>query len=168
MAPFEARLASARKTARGAPIRVSDFELRAGTRYSIDTVEALLGRYPEHRFIWLMGADSLAEFHLWKDWRKLAESLPIAVVPRPGYDEKAHAARAMGWLGRFVRPPDQANEWTEWSAPAIILLRLPPDPSSATAIRALDPKWHDRTRASRPDESGAPPSSRRALARPSH
>ncbi len=168
MAPFEARLASARKMARRAPIRVSDLEKHAGTRYSIDTVEALLGRYPGDRFIWLMGADALAEFHLWKDWRKLAESLPIAVVPRPGYDDEAHAARAMGWLRRFVQPSEQAREWTQWSAPAIILLRLPPDPSSATAIRALDPDWHSRTRASRPDESGTPTSSRRALARPSH
>ncbi len=168
MAPFEARLASARKMARRAPIRVSDFEKRAGTRYSVDTVQALLSRYPQKRFIWLMGSDGMAEFQLWKDWRKLAESLPIAVIPRPGYDDDAHAARAMGWLERFVRPSDEAREWTQWSAPAIILLRLPPDPSSATAIRALDPDWHSRTRASRPDASATPSSSRRALARPSH
>jgi nicotinate-nucleotide adenylyltransferase len=168
MAPFEARLASARRMARRAPIRVSDFELRSGTRYSIDTVQALLSRYAQKRFIWLMGSDGMAEFHLWKDWRKLAELLPIAVIPRPGYDDEAQATRAMGWLQEFVRPPSQAKEWTEWSAPAIILLRLPPDPSSATAIRALDPDWHSRTRASRPDASAAPSSSRRALARPSH
>ena len=63
---------------------------------------------------------------------------------RPGYDRQAHAARAMGWLRRFVRPSSQAKNWTDWSAPAILLLRLPPDPTSATGLRAHDPNWHER------------------------
>ena len=112
MAPFEARLASARLNARRAPIRVSDFEARIGTRYTIDTVAELRLRYPRHRFIWLMGGDTVAQFHQWKDWRKLVESLPIAVISRPGYDRSAHAARAMGWLRRFVRPSSQANRFS--------------------------------------------------------
>ena len=144
MAPFEARFASAEAIASGAPIRVSDFERDAGTRYTVDTVAELQRRHPGERFIWLMGADTVAEFHQWKDWRKLAESLPIAVISRPGYDGQAQAARAMGWLKGFVRPESQAKQWTDWSAPAILLLRLPPDPTSATAIRASDPDWHVR------------------------
>ena len=142
MAPYEDRLASARAMARRARIRVSDFEQQAGTLYTIDTVAELERRYPDVRFIWLMGADTVAEFHHWRLWRKLAESLPIAVISRPGYDQAAHAARAMSWLRRFVRPPGQAKQWTEVSAPAIFFLRLPPDPTSATAIRAHNPDWH--------------------------
>jgi nicotinate-nucleotide adenylyltransferase len=145
MAPFEARLASARRMARRAPIRVSDFEAREGTRFSLDTVRRLKRRYPMHRFIWLLGSDTLPNFHKWRDYRRLAGELPIAVIPRPGYDHAAHAARAMGWLRRFVRPSSQAKEWTEWSAPAIIFLRLPPDPTSATAIRAHEPRWYRRS-----------------------
>ena len=87
-----------------------------------------------------MGADTVAQFHQWKDWRTLAAMVPIAVMPRPGYDGAARAARAMGWLRQFVRPARQARQWTEWSAPAIIFLRLPPDPTSATRLRALDPR----------------------------
>ena len=170
MAPFDARFASAEEMAAGTPIRVSDFEREAGTRYTIDTVSALLRRHPGDRFIWLMGEDIMAEFHRWKDWRKLAESLPIAVLPRPGYDEPARAARAMGWLKAFVRPSSQARCWTEWSAPAILLLRLPTDPTSATAIRAHDPDWHRRKRpgSSGPRPKGMPPHPRRALARPNN
>ena len=151
MAPFEARLASAREMATGTPIVVSDFERTAGTRYTIDTLRALLGQFPDHRFIWLMGADTVAEFHRWKDWRDIAGLVPIAVLPRPGYDNSARATRAMGWLSRFVRPESQAKDWTEWSPPAILFLRLPTDPTSATALRALDPNWHRR---SRPGSSG--------------
>ena len=169
MAPFEARLASARRMARRAPIRVSDFEARAGTRYTIDTVAKLVRRYPNDRFIWLMGADTVAQFHHWKAWRQIAQRVPIAVIARPGYDGPARAARAMGWLRRFVRPPGQARNWTDWSAPAILLLRLPPDPTSATALRALDPNWHRRSqsRRSKPATDGTPSSVRRPLARSS-
>ena len=168
MAPFEARLASAAAMARRAPIRVSDFEAREGTRYTVDTLRALKARHPRKRFVWLAGADILPELHRWKDWRRLAKMLPIAVVTRPGYDGPARAARAMGWLRRFVRPSSQAKRWTEWSAPAITFLRLPPDPTSATRLRALDPNWHAHalSGSSGPRRRGLPTAVRRPLARP--
>jgi len=144
MAAYDDRLQSAQKIARRAPIRVSDFERVAGTRYTVDTVDALLKRHSHHRFIWLMGEDTVAQFHQWKDWRRLASKLPIAVISRPGYDDEARAARAMGWLRWFVHPRTKAREWTAWSAPAITFLRLPPDPTSATRLRALNPQWHRR------------------------
>ena len=110
MAPFEARLASARAAgaaARGSASAISSSE--QGTRYTIDTVRKLKRRYPQHRFIWLLGSDTLPNFHKWRDWRGLAREVPIAVIRRPGYDSAAHAARAMGWLRRFVRPSSQAK-----------------------------------------------------------
>jgi nicotinate-nucleotide adenylyltransferase len=169
MAPYETRLASARKVARRARIRASDFEAREGTRYTIDTVQRLGRRFPRHRFIWLIGLDNLRNFHQWRDWRGIARSVPIAVIRRPGYDRHAHAARAMGWLRRFVHPSTQAKHWTEWSAPAILMLRLPPDPSSSTAIRAHDPNWHSRSRSrlARAPRFGLPMSGRRPLDRTS-
>ena len=149
MAPYPARLASAKAMARRSRIRVSDFEARSGTRYTVDTLRLLRNRWPKHRFIWLMGEDTVAQFHQWKDWRALARLVPIAVISRPGYDGDARAARAMGWLRRFVRPASQARNWTDWSAPAISFLRLPPDRTSATRLRALNPDWHRRFTAKR-------------------
>jgi len=153
--------------ARGARIRVSDFERREGIRYSIDTVRRLKRRHPEHRFIWLLGSDTLPNFHKWRDYRNLARELPVAVIRRPGYDSAAHAACAMGWLRRFVHPSGQASHWTEWSAPAIVFLRLPPDPTSATAIRAQDPSWYRRSSslAQRRGRTAMPLSARRPLDR---
>ena len=169
MAPFEARFAAAQHMARRSPIRVSDFERRVGTRYTIDTVRELKGRYPADRFIWLLGSDTLPNFHQWRDWRGLAGEVPIAVIRRPGYDSAAHAARAMGWLRRFVHPFNQARHWTDWSAPAIIFLRLPPDPTSATAIRAQNPSWYRRSPplAQSRARPGVPRFARRPLDRPS-
>ena len=144
MAPFAARLRSARQIARRSRIRVLDFEARVGTVYTVDTVAALLGHWPRHDFIWLMGADTVSQFHQWKQWRRLAALVPIAVFPRPGYDGPARAARAMGWLRGFVRPATTARAWTNWSVPAITFLRLPPDPTSATRLRGEDPFWYRR------------------------
>jgi nicotinate-nucleotide adenylyltransferase len=142
MAPLAVRFRSARGAARGLPVRVTAIERDLGTRYTVDTLAALIRRYPDRRFVWLMGADNLAQFHRWRDWRRIAALVPIAVVARPGYDGAAHRAPAMGWLRRFVRPADQARKWTRWRTPALVLLELPPDPTSATGLRAADPHWH--------------------------
>jgi nicotinate-nucleotide adenylyltransferase len=142
MAPFPARFASARRAARHLPVRVTGIERRLGSPYTVDTLRVLLRLYPRRRFVWIMGADNLVQFHRWRQWRDIARLVPIAVVPRPGYDGPAHAARAMGWLRRYVRPAAGARHWTEWRLPALVLLRLPPDPTSATAIRAAAPLWH--------------------------
>ena len=127
-------------------------------------------RYPEPPLHLADGRGHCGRISSVEHWRKLAESLPIAVIHRPGYDRKAHAARAMGWLRRFVRPSSQAKNWTDWSAPAILLLRLPPDPTSATGLRAHDPNWHERFADPEPGSKrfALPTSVRRALARPSH
>ena len=142
MAPLSARLGSANRMARRAPIRPTAIEARLGTRYTVDTLRELVRRYPNRRFIWLMGADNLAQFHRWRDWRTIARIVPIAVIARPRYDRGARAARAMGWLRHFVHPASQALHWTKWSKPALVQLRFRPDPSSATQARVRNPRWH--------------------------
>lgn len=144
MAPLAARIASARVQARRARIRVSAIEREFGTRYTCDTLQALRRRYPQDRFIWLMGSDNLAQFHRWHRWRAMARTMPIAVAARPGYNQQALAAPAMAWLGRFRRPVACITNRSDWSAPALVLLAFDPDPRSATAIRRADPDWANR------------------------
>jgi nicotinate-nucleotide adenylyltransferase len=141
MAPLPKRFASAVKQARRARIRVTAIEREFGTRYTADTLKALRRRYPHDQFIWIMGADNLAQFHQWHRWRDMARAMPIAVVARPGYDGAALAAPAMAWLGRFRRPVASVVNRIDWSAPALVLLAFDPDPRSASAIRQADPLW---------------------------
>ena len=150
MAPLPARVKAAQQMARRAPIVVTAIERQLGSRYTIDTLRALKRRYPSRRFVWLMGADNLAQFHLWKDWRAIAREMPIAVVARPGYDAAALASPAMAWLRRFRVAPAGLRNRGEWSAPALTELRFDPDPRSATAIRRADSHWARRF-------AGAPP-----------
>jgi len=142
MAPLAARVRSARAQARRAPILVTAIERELGTRYTVDTLAALSRRYARREFLWLMGSDNLAQFHRWRDWRKIARENVIAVIARPGYDDDARAAPAMAWLRRFVRPASQSRNWTDWRPPALVFLRFRPDPRSATRLRQQNPQWH--------------------------
>ncbi|HWT11691.1 MAG TPA: nicotinate-nucleotide adenylyltransferase [Allosphingosinicella sp.] len=163
MAPFAARLACARSVARRAPILVTGIERELGTRYTVDTLRRLVRRYPRRRFVWLMGADNLAEFHRWKEWRAISRIVTIAVVTRPGYHGRALKAPAMGWLRRFVRPAAEARHWTKWRLPSLVLLDLPPDPTSATALRAARGQWHEAVMKSFHPEAMRDPVTRRPL-----
>ncbi len=144
MAPLAERLSSAQAMARRSRIRATDIERRLGTRYAVDTVRALVRRYPKRRFVWIVGADIIDEFHRWRDWRRLARLVTIAVVVRPGYMGLADAAPASAWLRRFVRPLGHDKDWTRWKPPALVLLHVRPDPTSATALRRADPDWYRR------------------------
>ena len=144
MAPLAQRVASARAQARRAPIRVTAIERELGTRYTADTLKALRRRWPKRRFLWLMGADNLAQFDRWKDWRGIARMMPIAVIARPGYEDAAIASPAMAWLRRYRIPAASIRNRAEWGAPALVYLRFDPDPRSATAMRQADPHWTSR------------------------
>lgn len=141
MAPLAARVASARAASRRAPIRATAIERELGTRFTVDTLRALRRRFPRRHFVWIMGADNLAQFHRWKDWRTIALTVPIAVFVRPGYEAAALTAPAMAWLRRRRISPAALPEA---KPPAIAWLRFNPDPVSATALRAADPDWARR------------------------
>lgn len=141
MAPLAARLRSANQQARRAPIVPTAIERELGTRYTADTLAKLVRRYPKRRFIWLMGADNLAQLHRWKDWRRIARTMPIAVVARPGYDAAAMTSPAMAWLRRYRVPAASIRKRGQWSAPVLVLLRFDPDHRSATAIRRANAGW---------------------------
>ncbi len=153
MAPLSARFKSARAMARNARIRPTVIEQQLKTRYTVDTLAALVRRYPKREFIWLMGDDNLAQFHRWRQWRKIAKLMPIAVIARPGYTGAAQASRAKGWFRRFVHPTAQAKHWTMWRPPALVHLRFRLDTSSATALRRDNPDWQTRFAGSTPRDS---------------
>jgi len=149
MASLDARYRSAVEQARLAPIRVTAIERELGTRYTVDTIAALQARYPKRDFVWLMGSDNLATFHKWREWRRIAWSVPIAVIARPGYEMATVASPAAALLRRFTMDAarfrnSQFRNRGEWSAPILVTLRFDPDARSATAIRAGEPNWASR------------------------
>lgn len=141
MAPLAARVESARGQTRRSRIRVTAIERELGTRYTLDSLRTLVRRYPKRRFVWMMGADNLAQFHQWKGWRDIARLMPIAVIARPGYDAAAVASPAMAWFRRYRTPAASLRHPERWSVPALVTLRFDPDTRSATEIRRANPLW---------------------------
>ncbi len=132
LAPLRDRMMQARGAACHPRIIPMDIEDTLGTHYTIDTVTALQRRFPELRFVWLMGSDNLAGFHRWRRWQDIARRIPIAVMARPGFvlsplyskaAQRFSANRLAGDIGR-ARPP------------AFRYLDGPRDAQSSTAIRA--------------------------------
>jgi nicotinate-nucleotide adenylyltransferase len=131
-----ARMAGARRVARNPRMIVSDAEARLGTRYTVDTLRALRHRYPGVRFVWIMGADSLAGFHRWKGWAEILRRVPVAVVPRPGCGARARFARAPRRFAHARLPAHAGRSLPSARAPAWIDLPAPLNAQSSTALRA--------------------------------
>jgi len=92
------RLASARSRARGSRMIVTDLESKLGCRYTFQTLRALKRLYPGVRFTLIMGADNLANFEKWKNWREVAQAVPVAIVARPGYGARERLKAPKHWL----------------------------------------------------------------------
>ncbi|MDP3802258.1 nicotinate-nucleotide adenylyltransferase [Brevundimonas sp.] len=139
-APLEERMASARAAAKlaadGRAMVVSDFETRAGTQWTVDTLRALTARHPGVRFVWLMGSDNLAGFHRWRGWTDIMRTMPVAVIARPGSLHHSRTAPAAVRFAPARIPTRQARLLPGLAAPAWTYLTAPLNPRSSTALRA--------------------------------
>lgn len=111
---------------------ITNIEKRLGTRYSADTIRKLKKGMPQTDFVWIMGADNMAGFHLWREWQFIARTLPIAIFDRPGYS-------VSGLNGRFARQFASNRvpyrQLSAASTPAWTFVPIPRHSGSATNIR---------------------------------
>lgn len=136
LADYPVRLEKAARVAAACPrIRVSDVEARLGTRYTVDTLDRLKKRYPRARFVWLMGADNLAELHRWKQWPQVLASVPVAVFDRAPYPHAALRAMAAQRFSRFRVPEKAARVLIHKPSPAWTYIHMPRCNISATRLR---------------------------------
>lgn len=135
MAPFEQRLQTARRLARHPDIKVTDVEYRLGTRYTVDTLQALKICFPRVQFVWIMGADNLAQISQWRRWTKIFNLVPIAVFDRAPYSFDALAGRAAKGFARFRLRPKEARELVDRKPPAWAFFHTRLHAGSATRMR---------------------------------
>ncbi len=133
-APLADRMARARAIMRDPRVSVSDIEARLGTRYTAETLTALKAHYPGVRFVWLMGADNLVQFHRWERWEDILRMVPVGVLARPGWGVRARMSKAARIYGGDL--VDRGEVLRNKPAPAWCFVNLPMDGSSSTAIRA--------------------------------
>lgn len=136
MAPLKDRLKQARKiVARDRRIKVTDIETTLGTRYTADTIDALRRQFPRLDFVWLMGADNLAQISRWDRWQSIFQAVPIAVFDRPAYSLSALNAKAAQRFARQRVAAERAGGMAGSRPPVWSFIRCRLHPASATQIR---------------------------------
>ena len=132
---LDERIAEARAVADHPRIVVTGMEAARGSAYAVDTLKFLKRRLPEVNFVWLMGADNLAEFHRWRDWEGLFRLVPIAVLDRPGFRLKGRAGRAAQRFASAYIDETDSQGLPRLAPPAWTILTLPLSTLSSTRLR---------------------------------
>ncbi len=107
--PLKKRVQSACAFASGVKMIVTDIETQLGCAYTFETLRALKALYPDVAFTFVMGADNLAGFRKWRNWREVAGALPIAVVSRPGVPSRDKAKMPRNWIWLTARLHGQSS-----------------------------------------------------------
>ncbi len=139
LAALQERVEAARRLIAGPRVAVTDIEAQIGARYTYDTLAWLARRARGARFVWLMGADNLRQFHLWRHWRAIADLTPIAVVDRPGSTLRAMASPAAVALAPWRTPERNALRLADQTPPALVFLHGPRSALSSTLLREVTP-----------------------------
>ena len=135
------RVEAARRMAHDPRIDVSCLEAVIGTRYTFDTIAYLRRRTSGLRLVWIMGADNLAQFHRWQNWRRIADQMPIAVIDRPPQSFRALSAPAAQALANYRLPENRAGQLADLRAPAWVFLTGMKIKLSSTGLRNPDGSW---------------------------
>lgn len=133
--PVEQRIVQAREVAASPFIDVCAPEVAYRTRYTFDTLKRILAERRGVRFVWLMGADNLAQFHRWKRWQEIAKMMPIAVIERPGDEDAPLSSKASHAMARYRMDESDATLLMSMQPPAWIYLHGLKSPLSSTSLR---------------------------------
>jgi len=102
LAPDEDRLAMCRLALAAASdprLEVSDVELCSdGPSFTVRTLRRFREQYSQAEIIFLIGADMLRDFHLWRSFEEILQLARIVTMPRPGVQlaDLTELRRALG------------------------------------------------------------------------
>lgn len=136
LAPLEKRLKLCRELVPNPKIKITAFEVDLVSAYTAATLAFLKMRYPTVKFVWLMGADNLATFHLWQGWQDITRQMPIAVVDRPAWRLPSLSSKAACFMARNYVPELKAQTLASMEPPAWTFLTGPLSKLSSTEIRS--------------------------------
>ncbi|MGL5448553.1 MAG: nicotinate-nucleotide adenylyltransferase [Rhabdaerophilum sp.] len=114
---------------------ITGIEAEIGTRYTEETIRFLKRRCPNVNFVWLMGADNLAGFHVWKNWQDIAGNVPMAIIDRPGSTLRAASSPAARALAHARIDESDAALLPLLPAPRWLFLHVRRVNLSSTALR---------------------------------
>ncbi len=100
--------------------------------YTVETLEQLHTQHPTDTLLFMIGMDSLLQFHTWHRWRDILKLCHLLVCQRPGYHPNNASTHKL--LTNHQLPNVEALQ--QKTAGGILLLPNPEFDVSATAIRA--------------------------------
>ena len=139
-ADLDRRLSACNKLVNHPKVIVTDLERVFNTRYTAQTLTSLKSQYIGVRFVWLMGADNLAEFHKWDRWQDIMHMLPVGVMARPNQQLAANCSPAARIFRESRLSAHSSTALPFKEAPSWSLLTGPMDDESSSKIRAKG-KW---------------------------
>ncbi|WP_036486394.1 nicotinate-nucleotide adenylyltransferase [Nitratireductor basaltis] len=135
LAPLEERLALSETAAEDPRMKVTAFEAAYRVRYTADTVALVQARNPGVSFVWIMGADSLRDFHKWERWQEIIRSIPIAVFDRPGATLSFLSSKVAKTFDHARIDEEDAPLLARSNPPAWTFIHGPRSPLSSTMLR---------------------------------
>lgn len=136
LAPLAERIRLSEELLDDRRIKVTAFEAGHHLRYTADTLDFVRDRNHGVDFVWIMGADSLRDFHRWERWREIATTFPIAVFDRPGATLAFLSSTMAKTFDHARVDEDDAPLLARMKAPAWTFLHGPRSLLSSTALRA--------------------------------
>lgn len=133
--PLSDRIAACEALTEDPRIKVTAFEASHRVRFTADTLDLVKTRNPNVNFVWLMGADNLKNFHRWQRWRKIVETMPIAVIDRPGATLSYISSIVAKTFGYARIDEEDAPRLARMKAPAWTFIHGPRSSLSSSAIR---------------------------------
>ena len=135
LAKLEQRIQWSRDIVTDPRVKITAFEAARGLRYTAETLRFVKSRNRGVNFVWVMGADNLAGFHRWQDWQQIANTVPIAIVDRPG-STLSYLSSIMAKTFDHARVDESdAAALARMRPPAWTFIHGPRSPLSSTAIR---------------------------------
>jgi len=132
---YAARLAATKALAKHPRFMVTDLEKQIGSKNTAQTLRALK-KMSDAKFVWIMGADSLAGLHHWHHWTEIVEGVDMAILARPGYSIRALDSKAVLRYRDKRVSQDRPQILAGKQPPHWAFISMPLRKESSTAIRA--------------------------------
>tara|TARA_B100001540_G_scaffold75204_1_gene67890 strand:+ start:528 stop:1109 length:582 start_codon:yes stop_codon:yes gene_type:complete len=134
-ASYKERVRNCRLITKNQPIKIKEIEKKINSKYSYQTIKYLNTHYKNIKFVWLMGADNLINFHKWQNAFKIFNEIPIVVFRRYGYNEKALKSYTSNFYKNFKINSKNINIESFYKLPAWTIIPNKEIKISSTEIR---------------------------------
>ena len=132
---LNSRFLASKKIMKHPSVVITDLERKFKTKYTFQTLIKLKKLYPSTKFVWLMGADNLINFHHWKNWDWIMKNIPVGVLARPEEQIKAGLSHTAIKFGKYRLPKEKSIIISNYIPPVWTLSTGPMRNISSTEIR---------------------------------